>query len=326
MVTVPTSTWDSVLTTTLQNRYMKSGLADNVLNHIALLNHLLSSEGGVDLVSGGATLLHMMNLIPSATGGWFSGYDPLTLSPQDGITAAEYAWKQAYWTLQISGLEMAQNASKEQAFSLLDGKIKNSESAMKNTIATGVYSNGMAAGGKQIGGLQLIASDAGTGTVGGINSSVYTNWQNYVYSFAANGLSAGPSTIQTAMQACVLNTTRGKDMPNFAVMDNTYFSHFWQSMAAIQRVTSSDKAAAGFKALEFMGIPVVFDGGLAGAAPSAHAYFLNTNYLRLQVHRAQNFTWLPERLPVNQHALAKICVFAGNLTTNGRRYQSVITA
>lgn len=109
MVTIPTSTWDSVLSTTLQNR--QKTLVDNVLNSIALLERLQNmKEGGVRAVSGGATLLHPMNLIPSTTGDWYSGYDTLTLAPQDGITAAEYAWKQCYHTLQISGLEMLQNS------------------------------------------------------------------------------------------------------------------------------------------------------------------------------------------------------------------------
>ena len=165
MVSVPTSTWDSVLSTTLQHR--QKTLVDNILNHIALLQRLQSKEGKVRSVGGGATLLHPMNLIESTTGDWYSGYDSLTLSPQDGITSAEFAWKQCYHTLQISGLEMLQNNGEEAVIDLLAGKVENAEAAMKNRMATGVYSSGTGSGGKQLGGLQLLVSDAGTGTVGG---------------------------------------------------------------------------------------------------------------------------------------------------------------
>lgn len=325
MVTIPTSTWDSVLSTTLQHR--EKNLVDNILNNVSLLERLNNvKEGKVRAVSGGATLLHPMNLIESTTGGWYSGYDELTLSPQDGITAAEYAWKQAYWTLQISGLEMLQNNGPDAVIDLLAGKVENAESAMKNLMATGIYSSGTAAGGKQIGGLQLLVSDTGLGTVGGISASTFAKWQNYVYSFNANSQVAGPTTIQSAFQAAILNTSRNSDQPDLAVADNIYYQYFWSSMAAIQRITDERTAKAGFKNLDFAGVPVIFDGGLSGAAPSSHCYFLNTDFLNLQYHREANMKWLKDRVPVNQDALARICTWAGNLTTSGRRYQAVVTA
>lgn len=325
MVSIPTEVWDSVLTTTLQNRQTK--LVDNILNNVSLLERLNNvKEGKVRAVSGGATLVHPMNLIASTTGGWYSGYDVLNLAPQDGITAAEYAWKQQYWTVQISGLEMLQNSGPDAVIDLLAGKVENAESSMKNQMAIGIYSNGTAAGGKQIGGLQSLVSDTGLGTVGGISASTFSNWQNYVYSFGANGSVAGSSTIQSAFQAAILNTSRNSDQPDIAVADNIYYQYFWSSMAAIQRITDERTAKAGFKNLDFAGVPVIFDGGLSGAAPTAHTYFLNTEYLSLQYHREANMKWLKDRMPVNQDALARINVWAGNLTTGGRRYQSVVTA
>lgn len=209
---------------------------------------------------------------------------------------------------------------------LLAGKVENAESAMKNRMSTGLYSDGTGSGGKQLGGLQSVVSDTGLGTVGGISASTYANWKNYAYSFATNSQVAGPSTIQSAMQAGVLNTTRGSDSVDFGVADNTYFSYFWQSMTAIQRVTDTRTGDAGFKNLAFIGLPIVADGNMNGAAPSAHMYLLNTDLLMLQYHRERNMKWLPDRLPVNQDALARICTWAGNLTTGGRRYHAVIAA
>lgn len=325
MVTIPTSTWDSVLSTTLPDR--ETTLVDNITKNNSLLERMTNMrEGKVRDLSGGATLLHPMNLIESATGDWYAGYDTLTLSPQDGITAAEYLWKQCYQTLQISGLEMLQNSGEDAVIDLIAGKVENAEGAMKNRMSAGLYSSGTASNGKQLGGLQLLVSDAGTGTVGGINSSTYTNWQNYAYSFATNSAVAGPTTIQAAIQASILNTTRGSDSVDMGVADNTYWLYTLQSMTPIQRITDTRTASAGFKNIEVMGVPIIVDGGLSGAAPSAHMYLLNTEYLMLQRHRERNMKWLKDRVPVNQDALARICAWAGNLTTGGRRYQAVITA
>lgn len=77
MVTIPTSTWDSVLSTTLPDR--ETFLVDNITNNNSLLERMTNMrEGKVRDVSGGATLLHPMNLIESATGDWYAG---LTSAP-----------------------------------------------------------------------------------------------------------------------------------------------------------------------------------------------------------------------------------------------------
>lgn len=325
MVTIPTSTWDSVLSTTLQHR--ETMLVDNILNNIALWERMNNvKEGKIRKIGGGATLLHPLNLIESTTGDWYSGYDTFNLSPQDGITSAEYLWKQCYHTLQISGLEMAQNSGEDAVISLITGKVENAESAMKNRMATGLYSGGTGSNGKQLGGLQLIVSDSGTGTVGGLAGATYSNWKNYAYSFATNSAVAGPTTIGPAMQSSILNTTRNSDSVDIGVADNTYYLYLLQSLTPIQRITDDRTAKAGFKNVEFMGVPIVCDGGLNGAAPSAHMYLLNTDFINLQSHRERNMKWLPDRLPVNQDALARICVWMGNLTTGARRQQAVITA
>jgi hypothetical protein len=75
-----------------------------------------------------------------------------------------------------------------------------------------------------------------------------------------------------------------------------------------------------------MGVPIICDGGMNGSAPSSHLYLLNTEFLNLQRHRERNMKWLKDRVPVNQDALARICAWAGNLTTGGRRYHAVVTA
>jgi hypothetical protein len=75
------------------------------------------------------------------------------------MTAAEYAIKEAYVTMAISGLEIAQNRGKEQMFDLMEARIKNGEKTLNNLLAVGVYSDGTASTGKQIGGLAyLVAS------------------------------------------------------------------------------------------------------------------------------------------------------------------------
>lgn len=320
----PNASYDDIATTTIERRSRK--LADNLSNNTALM-YRLKERGKSRTFNGGRNILEEIAFSGPGNYQSYSGYDTLDVSQNDMLTAAEYAIKQAAVAVSMSGLEELQNAGPEQMIDLLAARIEQAEREMINGLSTDIYSDGTGSGGKQIGGLQLLVSDAGTGTVGGINSSTYTWWQNQVYDFSTEGVTPGASTIQSAMNALYLDCSVNRAMPDLIVADNTYFTYYWESLQAIQRVTNSKMADAGFQNLKFMGADVVFDGGLNGSAPASHMYMLNTDYVHWRPHAKRNMVPLnANRYAVNQDAFVKLIGFAGNLTTSGRRYQGVIVA
>jgi hypothetical protein len=315
---------DEITTTTLRKRSKK--LADNVSDNTALLSRL-KAKGKVKPVSGGRTILEEIAYNENGTYKRYSGYEALDITPSDVFTAAEFNLKQAAVAVVMSGLEMLQNSGDEAVIDLLESRIENAEITMQNNISADVYSDGTADGGRQIGGLQLLVSDAGTGTVGGINSSTWTFWQNAIFDFSANSLTPGATTIQQAMNSLWLSTTRNRDRVDLIVADNQYFQFYWQSLQAIQRIQSADTGKAGFSSLKFMDADVVFDGGQGGDAPAAHMYFLNTEHIAFRPHSKRNFVPLsPDRYSTNQDAMVKLLAFAGNMTVRNRSLQGVIVA
>lgn len=311
-------------TTTLRNRSGK--LADNVSQRTALLLRL-KEKGRQRPVSGGRTILEELAYAENGTYTRYSGYEALNIAPSDVFTAAEFNLKQAAVAVSISGLEELQNAGDEQMIDLLEERITNAESTFMNNLSSDIYSDGTADGSRQIGGLQLLVSDAGTGTVGGIISGTWTFWQNKIFDFSANSLTPGVGTIQQAMNTLYLNLVRNRDKPDLIVADNTYFGYYWASLQAIQRITNEKMAAAGFQNLSFMGSDVVCDGGVGGDAPSSHMYFLNTDHLAFRPHRARNMVPLnPDRFSTNQDAMVKLIAWAGNMTVRNRSLQGVIVA
>lgn len=315
---------DEITTTTLRNRSKK--LADNVSQNTALLMRL-KEKGKVRPVSGGRTILEEIAYAENGTFKRYSGYEQLDISPSDVFTAAEFSLKQAAVAVMMSGLEELQNSGDEAVIDLLESRIENAETTMKNMISNDIYSDGTADGGKQIGGLQLLVSDAGTGTVGGINSSTWSFWQNYVFDFSTNALTPGVTTIQQAMNTTWLNLTRNRDAPDLIVADNTYFQYYWQSLQAIQRISSPDLGKAGFTNLKFMNADVVADGAKGGDAPANHMYFLNTDFISFRPHSKRNFVPLnPDRYSTNQDAMVKLMAFAGNMTVKNRSLQGAIVA
>ena len=233
-----------IITTTLRNRSGK--LADNVTKNNAILARL-SSKGRVKPASGGRTIVQELEYAENSTFMYYSGYEPLNVSPSDVITAAEFDWKQAAVAVTISGLEQLQNASEEKVIDLLESRISTAEKTMSNQISTGMYGDGTLFSGKAIGGLQLLVADApGTGTVGGINRLTYTFWRNYVN--AAGALTS--ANIQAAMNTTYLNISRGRDHPDLIIADNTYYKLYLESLQTIQRVTNTEMATAGFDNLD----------------------------------------------------------------------------
>lgn len=312
-----------IITTTLRSRTGK--LADNVTDNNALLKRM-KMRGTVKPVSGGRTILQELAYAENVTFQRYSGYEVLNISPSDVFTAAEFDWKQAAVNVTISGLEQMQNSGSEAIIDLLASRIQNAEDTMANNIASDLYSNGTASGGKQIGGLQLlVADDPTTGTVGGINRATWTFWRNQKYQATSDGGSAASAAnIQRYMNTLYLRCSRGTDRPDLIIADNTYYQFYWNSLQAIQRISQTDTGEAGYANLKFMGADVVFDGGVGGACPTNHMYFLNTKYLHFRPHAQRNFVPLDSKESVNQDAVVKPIVFMGNMTLSNAFLQGVL--
>ena len=312
------------LTMTIENRTRE--LADNMSENTALLSRL-KQRGNNMPFSGGVTIRHELEYAENPTYKRYSGYEVLDTSAAEVFTSAEFDIKQAAISVKISGLEQLQNAGREQMIDLLTSRVKNAEKTMLNNLSADIYSDGTADGGKQVGGLQAIVSDTGGGTVGGIDSSTWTFWKNYVFDFSNNSLTPGSSTIQQAMNTAFLNLTRNRDKPDLIVADNTYFEYYWRSLQSIQRITTESRAAAGFRELEFMGAPVIADGGLGGDAPSAHMYLLNTDSIHYRPHRDRDMVLIGgDRMSINQDAIIRLVGWAGNMTVGNRSLQGCIVA
>jgi hypothetical protein len=256
---------------------------------------------------------------------WYSGYETVAINPQETFTYSEYDIKQLMVAVSVSGLEMLQNAGEDRSIPLVASRIENAEKTMVNNLSADIYSDGTADGGRQVGGLKLLVADAGTGTVGGINSSTWSFWQNYFYSFASNSQTPGVATIQSAMNQTYLNLLRNKDKVDLFVADNTYFNYYWQSLQSIQRITSEKLGQAGFDNLKFMSSDVTPDGGLGGKITANHMFALNTEYIFYRPHRRRNMTPIdPDRYSTNQDAVIKLIGWAGNMTISNGFLQGVL--
>ncbi|MGI0012645.1 MAG: phage major capsid protein, partial [Nitrososphaera sp.] len=168
--------WGDVVTTTLENRSKE--LKDNISNNNALLTYIKRS-GKERPFEGGREIMEELEYAQNQSFIWYSGFEPGNISLNDTLTAARFTIKQAMISVTISGLEKVQNAGKEQMIDLLMSRVNSAEKTFWNQMSAGIYSDGTAFGGRQIGGLALLVSKTpSTGIVGGIDRAAHIWWQN----------------------------------------------------------------------------------------------------------------------------------------------------
>jgi hypothetical protein len=308
-------------------RAHKAEVADAVSKHNALFRKI-TAKGKKRTLDGGLSITCPLAHSENSTYTRYSGYDPLNVGQSESLTSAEYPWCQVAVYVTASGRELRINKGENAFINLLKTRISIAQKSMANGLSADFYSAGSLA--NQINGLQALIADAGTGSVGGIDSSTYTIWQNVVQSAGTplqggSAITAGPTTIESLMLPLYLRLTRGADSPDLIVMSEDYFTYYEQSQTSLKRYAPSDEGQGGMVAMKYKTADVVFDSAASGM-PSAHAYFTNTDYIEWVVHEDADMEVMDELKAVNQDAVAIPVITQGNLATNNRKYLGVMKA
>lgn len=312
----PNSDFDEVLTTTLR-RHQKE-IADNVSNHNALYKRL-KAKGQAKSYPGGHEIAIPLDFAENNTYQRFSGLDTLNIGGSEVLTTATFPWKQAAVHVVISGRELRQNSgNRETIANLLEARVKNAKRTAANNMSTDMYSDGTSS--NQIGGIQNLIQDDGTGTVGGINSSTYTFWNNQ-FEEAAGTVSK--STIKKEMMDLWLKTIRGGDKTDLIVGSTELYTLYWDALSDLQRYADADEGKTGFNSLKFLEADVVFDSSDSGM-PATHMYFLNTDYIWCFHHPDANWEVAADKVPLQQDAIVKPLLWMGNMACSNRARQGVL--
>lgn len=304
--------FDSLLSTTLAN-YRKQ-LTDNVFTARPLTFHLMD-KGRIRMLNGGTKIVEPLIYGTNSTVASYSGYDTLSLTPQEGISAAEYDWKQYAVSIAISGIEEAKNNGEQAVLNLLEAKVMQAEESMKEGFNQMFFGDGTGNSGKDWNGLGNIIE--ASGTVGGINRATAGNefWQSYEEN------TAGALTL--ADMTTAYNTVSvGNDHPDAVLTTQTLFEKYESLLTPQLRYTDTNTADAGFQNLLFKAAPVTYD----VHAPAGTVFFLNSKYLTLVGHSDKWFSSTEFVRPENMDARYSLIMCYGNLTCRNAKKQGKLTA
>ena len=304
------SNFDNLLTTTLAN-YRKT-LTDNVFT-ARPLTYTLMEKGRIRMLNGGTKVVEPLIYGLNDTVGSYSGYDSIALTPQTGISAAEFEWRQYAASISISGIEEAKNNGDAEIINLLEAKIMQAEESMREGFNTMFFGDGTGNSSKDWNGLDNLVDN--TGTVGNIDSSTYTWWKSYKES------TAGALTL--AQMATAYNRVSvGNDHPDTLLTTQTLFEKYEALLQPQLRYTDTKTADAGFQNLLFKAAPVMYDTGCTAGT----FFFLNSKYLTLVGHSDKWFSQTSFISPEDTDARYALIMCYGNLTVRNRAKQGKLTA
>jgi len=310
--------FNALLSTTLQN--YQPTLVDNIFKDLVLLNHL-NERGRVQVEDGGTSIVEPLMYAVNNTVSSYSGYDAIDLTPQDGISAAEYQWKQIAASIAISGIEEAKNRGTEAIIKLLNAKVQQAEMSLKSSLNDMLFGDGTGNGGKDFNGLGNIVGTQNN-TVGGIDASTNSWWDPT----QATTMDAALSLVN---MADVYNrASKGSDVPDLIITNHTLFEEYESLLTPQVRYQDVAKANAGFTNLMFKQTPIVFDLALATDASDAPMYFLNTKYLKLTGMTGYWFTTtdFQKGTVAGVDARYALVMAFGELTCSNRARQGYLTA
>ncbi len=369
-MTTPSSrtiSYDALLSLSLE--YMRPGLFDNIFTSAPFLAALYGAFGkkkksgkGIRMVNGGERIRAALMYGKNTTVGSYSGYDTLDVTPQDGITAAFFTWRQVAGSVAISRLEERQNAGEGRIRDLLQAKIEQLKMTLRDelnnqiigkTVASGVWSAGPGIGNQTAAAdldplLHLISKDpTASVSVGNINGNTYSWWRPQCIDGSAVHGSKGDNAIRgflcddwatlKAAGRFLYNTcSRGAGgFPDLGLMDQLCFESYEASLDEKIRYTNpKGPASLGFESIRFKAQDLVWD-EMMPDVDTGYTYdhaswatstwiMLNTDFVELVIDSATDFITTPFVRPENQDAKVAQILFMGNLIATNRRKMGMI--
>lgn len=339
------TTWGQVDSTSLTD--FSRVLTDNITSSQVVL-WLLGQMGGI-VTRYGKTIQESLLIEDNASVQWYSGYDPLSLANNEGITSAEYAWKQLAGTTQLSGLEKFQNSGSGQIIDLWDAKGQQLALTMRRKVNVAIPADGAADGGKQLVGLQsAIPFDPTSGIYGTLDSATNPNWRNFYCVNAATGelaltgtATSGPdagdpllgvANLFNGLRQGVVATTAGGDSLDVTLLTKKLYLKMLEGLEDKQQIvrevsrTDEAMANAGFKNIVYMGVPHTWDddmlpntNAIGSATAGQGAVGLNLDYAKCVFGEGYQFSFSDPVEPDNQDSTLMKCLAYTNMVFSNRR-------
>jgi len=235
-------------------------------------------------------------------------YDPVPVNQTDEFETVEYGWARVAGSVIISDQEEDENKGEAALFKLMKKKMEVLDESIKEQFGTYLYAAG--GGTDPLGLASIIPDDPTTGTLGGINRAIETQWRTSAYDF---GGTLDSTAIEEVFDDVLMDLTLRGDRPNVAVVGRNIYRMYRQAVRDKFTIPLSEGASGkrmfdlGFEGCKHNGMNIIYDEN----APVDSAYMINDKYLRLHVLKHVNMKVKELVAPWNTDAVGSRVVWQG---------------
>lgn len=311
---------DNLYTTTWQN--MKNKVADQVFDGSPFW-FWLRDKGKLKTQEGGKWISEPLRFAKSERIKYIGRGGTVVLSDQEFLSVATYEWRYLTDSIVRFGVDDQQNRGKHEIINLMNAKLDTSKDSLADEMELSLFDDD---GSRSTDALafnslkDIVADDPTTGTVGGIDRSTNSWWQNQFKDMAGLSFAVhGNIEMRTMFNNCGKNL-KGQ-FPDIIVSGQTPYERYEDSVQEQKRITNQKLGDAMFENIQFKGIPMVWSPGCA----NTRMYFLNTGFFSFTYDPAMFFDmteWKPIPDQVNDKAAQVIT--AGNLVSGRLRVHGVL--
>jgi hypothetical protein len=326
MATFPTIDDDLIVSTLVE---WQPKIFDNLTNNNPLLRRLRKG-GHIRHVSGGTCMEVDVMYKQNTSGRWFKDDDTFTYTRLQTTQALYFDWYYYNASMVIWGTEWAKNkGSKTRKFNLLETRKDNLMKSVQNdfgkllwvlqadaTASTEEFVS--ATTGAPMFGVPNMVADTSTNKIGGVQRTDANKWwknQTAVLPEQTTG-----ATLATAMSAMIMKLTRGSERPTVIFMSMDMYALYMQYCEDKKRISGDGTADGTFKGITHQGIEILYDPNIK----EGHVFFLNENYIKLNVHPDLDFKLDVSKKPIYQYMEVYPLYFMGGFTLSNSALQGVL--
>lgn len=247
-------------------------------------------------------------------GGFYKRGTKFSTTQRETVKEFIHEWKMAYVDVTIDGWTEAITMGNNKIRNYVQDKMDNAQESMSQYLNDSMRTGGE---GDNIDGLKAICDD-------GTNYPTYGNINRNVDTWARGQLDAtGGAYANSIFQNMYGLCSKNNQHPDLILTTQAIYNAVWSKMTPQQRYQNtghSDLRSIGFSGIEFNDALIVVEDDME----SGLAYFLNTNFLEMVVHRDRNMSWQDFMPHLDEDAKTGRFYWMGNIICTAPRYQGQI--
>jgi hypothetical protein len=286
--------------------YIQKGkVTDNFFKGNALLYRLLKKVKYFD----GGTKIREVLMNARQNGGAYEGTGPYNTAHKEIHTAAFFNWRKYYTWVSITGDDELTCNGSAQVVDMIQSKIRNAASSLKDYQGDDMHSASAASGGALLSILGDLFNSTTSTKYGDIAEDDMSEWKANIKDMT--GLDFTLTNLKAARRLAKVN----EEVPDLYVTSDAIKDDFEDLLQPSKRYESDEMAKSGFDNVLFGRAPVVGDEKIT----TADMFGFNCKHLNFWVHKDRNYKWEPFRKLFDGDAKGAPLLFAGQWTTPSRR-------